>query len=118
MAALFGGDFAVLPRICTPDVAFKSGLAAIEGRAYEGFEGLRRYIRDLNETFERFDPAFGELSEVGGSVLVPLEVEAVGRGSGVVVQSEYWIVFWFDGDLISRAERFESREEALAAAAE
>ena len=116
MRALFAGDFEAVERLTTPDVAFRSGLAAIEGRPYEGPDGFRQYVADLADTFESFEPEFLDVSDLGEQVITTLAVHAVGRGSGLVVEEKYWIVFWFEDGLIRRAERFDDRGAAVAAA--
>jgi ketosteroid isomerase-like protein len=114
--ALFNGDFDTLGGISTSDAAFRSGLAAVEGRTYEGPHGLRQYLADLADTFESFERELVEVTDLDGRVLTRLRVHAVGRDSGFPVDAEYWLVAWFEGELISRVERFDDRDSALAAA--
>jgi hypothetical protein len=113
--ALFEPDFELLARIATNDVTFRSGLAAIEGRTYEGEEGLREYLADLADTFDSFEREVVDVTDLGDRALARLRVHAVGRGSGVVVDAEYWLVAWFEGDLIRWVERFDDRDEAVTA---
>jgi ketosteroid isomerase-like protein len=117
-AALNRRDIEALERLCDPGVEFHSRLAASEGRVYVGYEGIRRYLTDIDESFESFERELTEVVEVGDKVVVGHAVRAVGRGSGLRIDQEVWVVNSFAGDRATRVEVFVDRDEALAAAGE
>jgi ketosteroid isomerase-like protein len=114
--ALDHGDIEALEQLFDPGLQYFSRLAATEGRSYDGHDGLRRYLVDIEDTFSSFEREVIEVHEIGGKVLTRIEVHAVGRGSGLKIDQEIWSVMSFRGDCISRVEVFFEHDEALAAA--
>jgi hypothetical protein len=77
-AAATARDVAAYVELTDPEVEFHASLAVIsEGGAYHGHEGVRQYVRDLDEAFEKFDIAVDSVLTVGevrvaiGAVGVP-----------------------------------------------
>jgi uncharacterized protein len=67
--------------------------AQLEGMTYRGHEGVRQFVRDMDEDWEAFriDPV--EFHERADRVVVIGQVNALGRGSGVDVDSVAGFVF-------------------------
>ena len=82
-----------LVRLFDPDCEFRPFRAQLEGMIYRGHAGIRQFVRDIDEDWRtyRIDPV--ELHEDGGRVAVVGRVTAVGRGSGVEVDSMAGFVF-------------------------
>ncbi len=110
------GDLDAGERLLDPDVEIHTRLVGLEGGVYRGLEGNRAYLAALDETFESFERELTEIVEIGERVVAGAHVHAVGRGSGVVVDQDFWSIFEFSGERISRFEVFLDRDEAFAAA--
>jgi ketosteroid isomerase-like protein len=97
-----------------PDVEFHSSFAGV-GAVYQGHEGLRRWHRDLVETWGgeiRSEPeAFFDLGEYTLTLSV---LRGRGRHSGVEVETtDVLVARWRDG-LIVYMKSYASKAEALA----
>ena len=53
---------------------------------------------------------------VGDRIAARMRRKLRGKSSGVEVEYDYWVVFTFRDGMFARAEWFEGRQEALAAA--
>lgn len=51
MAALNAQDEEVLFALCDPDVEVRATFAAAEGGTYRGFDGMRRWLRDVADAW-------------------------------------------------------------------
>ena len=82
--------------------------------AYLGPEGMRTYLRDLEETWRQFDVTVSEMQEVDGHVLVTGRIYARARASSLVADDPVAFVWqvrdghvvWgavFSGDTSARA---------------
>jgi ketosteroid isomerase-like protein len=61
--------------------------AQLEGIVYRGHDGVRRFVRDMEEDWSEFQIVPDELEEHGDRVLVIGRVHALGRGSSVNIDS-------------------------------
>jgi SnoaL-like domain len=85
------------------------------GDVFHGLEGWVRFWREWLEVWERYDFSYSNWEERGDNVLVDLEVNAVGRGSGIEIdwhQTQAWTVR--DGRIV-RLSVHPDRDSALAA---
>jgi ketosteroid isomerase-like protein len=78
--------------LSTPDCEWHPFRAQLEGIVYRGHEGVRRFVRDMDEDWQAFriDPV--EFHDRGDQVVVIGQVTAVGRG-GVEIDSTGGFVF-------------------------
>jgi uncharacterized protein len=76
-----------------PECEWMPFRAQLEGMTYRGHEGVRQFVRDMDEDWEAFriDPV--EFHERDDRVVVIGQVNALGRGSGVDVDSVAGFVF-------------------------
>jgi ketosteroid isomerase-like protein len=81
---------------------------------YLGVDGLRRYLRDLDETWEKFDVTIEELRAHGNYVVAVGRIQA--RQQSVVVDDPAGFVFKLRDAKVVWAKVYRSKEEALAAA--
>jgi ketosteroid isomerase-like protein len=81
-------DLDALVDLMHPDVEFLPILAALEGRAYIGHEGLRRYLRSLELDWDVFETQLEHVHDFGGSALGLGTWRARGRTSGVELGSQ------------------------------
>ena len=89
--------------------------AQLEGIVYRGHEGVRQFVRDMDEDWEAFriDPL--EFHDHGERVVVIVHVGALGR-SGVEIDSVAGFVFELDQGRIMHITSHSDPEAALAAA--
>jgi ketosteroid isomerase-like protein len=82
-----------LIHLSDPDCEWMPFRAQLEGMSYRGHEGVRQFVRDMDEDWEAFriDPV--EFHDRGERVVVIGQVNALGRGSGVDVDSVAGFVF-------------------------
>lgn len=116
-AALNRRDPDALLRLVHPEFEFRSLLAGVEGRAYRGGDGIRRYLRDIDDGFAEVSWELVELLvEEPSRPVIIFRMRAQGRGSDVPFDLETAQVWSFrDGQLV-RSDVFRSTEEALDAA--
>src|SRR6185503_15306835 len=72
---------AVLRRVSEEGVFF-AARSAVEG-AYRGHDGVRRFMADNVENFEKFEPNYPDIRDLGDRVLAIGTIHVRGRGSGV-----------------------------------
>jgi ketosteroid isomerase-like protein len=98
------------------DCTFTSRLSSVEGSAYHGREGVRRYFEDIADAFLEWRNEAGEITAVGPGTVV---IDVVFRGtskSGVSVELASAVVFVISAGTVVEMHAFPSREEALEAA--
>ena len=99
-----------------PAVEFVSALAGLEGGAYHGHEGVRRYLMDMAESWQEWRNESAELEEITpDTVLATFVFRATGKDSGVPVERRNAVVWTLSEGRVSRATTFASRAEALEA---
>ena len=109
-------DIDAFAALTTPDFEWSPSMVAIEGETYRGREGIERYFRSLDTSWEKFHIHRGEFRELGDVVVMLGRLEGHGKGSGVPVDSALGMVFDFRGGAISRIRGFLAHAEALGAA--
>jgi ketosteroid isomerase-like protein len=105
-----------LVALCHSDCEWLPFRAQLEGMVYRGHEGVRRFLGDMDEDWSQFriDPV--ELHELGDRVVAIGRIRALGRGSGVDVDSVAgFVVELRDGQII-RVTSHSDPEAALRAA--
>jgi ketosteroid isomerase-like protein len=101
----------------TPDVELCSRLAGVGGETYRGHDGVRAWLADIQENFERFTPWQEQVLDAG-----PEQVVAVGgisfrsRESGVDMDVPWGWIYEFSGGRLRRMLFYGSPGEALEAA--
>jgi len=117
--ALNGRDMERLLELLDPDVELVTVKAVFEGTEYRGHDGLRRYLADMSEDWERFSYELDSLTPVGdGLVLVTGRMHARGRETGTEVESPgAWLNEVRDGVVVS-VHFYADADAALAAAQE
>jgi ketosteroid isomerase-like protein len=107
-------DLVAYVALCDPSIEWHSTFAAVGGAVYHGHDGLRRWHRDLEDTWGeeiRIEPE--TFFDVGEHVLVFAVLHGRGRHSGADVAMPYaTLARWRDG-LMVYAKGYAHREEAL-----
>jgi ketosteroid isomerase-like protein len=102
--------------VCHPDIEFLSVLA-VDGLAYVGHEGIRRYFNDIVSAWDEWAVDVHSVDSLpDGRVVIEMTMRARGRESGAPLANfaaHIWTIK--DGRLL-RNEPFRDREEALRAA--
>jgi ketosteroid isomerase-like protein len=107
-------DVDELVSLSTPDCEWRPFRAQLEGMVYQGHEGVRRFVSDMDDDWERYriDPV--DIHDRGGRVAVVGRVRALGRGSSVEIDSSAGFVFGLSGARISRVTSHSNPDAALA----
>lgn len=81
-----------------------------------GPEEVWGYLTSLDEEFEDIRADRGDYVEIGGQVLVPVQVRGKGRSSGVAGEFSFTSVFTVANGKVLSARNFPTHAEALEAA--
>jgi ketosteroid isomerase-like protein len=108
-------DVDELVRLSAEDCEWLPFRAQLEGIVYRGHEGVRQFVRDMDEDWRAFriDPV--ELHDRQARVAVVGRVSAVGRGSSVEVDSLAGFVLELHGGRIRRVTSHSDPGAALEA---
>jgi ketosteroid isomerase-like protein len=101
------------------DSAFELHSAIVggaEGRVYRGYDGVRKWLADSDESFDDLTIEPTEFRDLGERVLVFGRIQARGRESGLELDSPTGWVCTVQGGKLMKAEGFLSRAGALEAA--
>jgi|SRR6516165_9202046 ketosteroid isomerase-like protein len=109
-------DFEEMDTLVHPDSEFVSILDQFEGRVWRGVPGYREWIATMADTIE-MDWSDDEASALDADHVL-LAHRLIGRGklAGVPYEQRAWSVMTIKHGLVTRAEVYPSRAEALKAA--
>lgn len=112
-AAFSRNDVEAAIALISTDVVVVPFGAAMEGKRYEGHDGIRQwFLQDIRVNWERFDSEAQEFRKVGDRLLVYGRWRARGRDSGVELDvAATWVVDVRDGK-IAAWQTFTDRDEA------
>jgi ketosteroid isomerase-like protein len=114
-AALGRRDLDFYLEISDPAIEWHPSISVIaEGGAYHGHDGIRQYMRDVNETFESFEATMDRVLDVGDLVLGVGRLHYRGRASGVEAHAEMGWVFRFRQGKLVYLRAFGNPEQILA----
>jgi ketosteroid isomerase-like protein len=105
------GDFDALREFAADEIELRTLTAAEPVR---GVDAIVDWFRP--DAFEEQAIETRDIREHGDAVYVELEIYGRGAASGVEVRQPGYVVYEFDGDLITRLAAYPDREAALAAA--
>jgi ketosteroid isomerase-like protein len=99
-----------------PDIELYSRFGGFSGEPYRGHDGVRAWVADIRENFERFDPWLDEARAVGDDrVLAFGGIRFRARESGVDMAERMGWVYKFRDGLLRRMMFYGSSSEALEA---
>jgi ketosteroid isomerase-like protein len=95
-------DVDELVALSDPEVRMVPVKSLLEGDAYRGHEGVRRFIAEMDEDWSEREVLIDELRDLGDRILVLGRFRAVGRASGTQVdQPAAWVSEIRDGRLLT-----------------
>jgi uncharacterized protein len=115
--AFSSGDADAFAALTTPDVEWTTGLGAIEGEVFHGWEGVETYFARLRSAWDSFEFLATEYRDLGDIVLVLGRLEGRGRGGGVPVDSPVGAVWDLREGRIWRLRAYLDHDKALKAVA-
>jgi ketosteroid isomerase-like protein len=99
-----------------PDIELYSRFGGFSGEPYRGHDGLRAWLADIQENFERFDPWLDEARAGGDDRVVALGgISFRARESGIDMAEQMGWVYEFRNGLLRRMMFYGSWREALEA---
>jgi hypothetical protein len=115
IAAINARDIDGYLECCTEDVMLRTPVAEITG-VYEGADGIRRFLIDVEDAVPDFRIRAERVESVGASqVLAFLQITASGRSSGIRQDAATANVYDLVDGKINRIRIFLNRREALEA---
>lgn len=81
-------------------------------RTYSGREGALQALFDWTEDFDEFVMTGEEFIDADDKVIVRVHQKALGTGSGVPVERDFWFVYTLGGGRIARLDMFNEATEA------
>jgi hypothetical protein len=115
LAAMNARDIDGYLACCTEDVVLRTPLAEITG-VYEGAEGIRRFLVDVEDSGPDFRIDAERVESVGASqVLAFMQITASGRSSGIPQDAATTNVYDLVDGKINRIRIFLDRRDALKA---
>lgn len=117
LAAIKRRDAEELVALADPDVHYMPYLATLSGGegAYRGHEGLRQYVRDLDDAWEWYEVSTDECRDLGDHVLFVGRLRAKGETSGLEVHEDITGIYAVRAGRIAAFDLFDTRAEALQA---
>jgi ketosteroid isomerase-like protein len=99
-----------------PDIEVYSRFGGFSGEPYRGHDGLRAWLVDIHENFERFEPWLDEARAAGDDRVVALGgISFQARESGIDMAERMGWVYEFRKGLLRRMMFYGSSSEALEA---
>lgn len=91
--------------------------SAMTGSVYRGYDGVRAWMREIDEQFDAWRVRIDELAPVTGARLLALgSIQFRGRGSGIELKVPVAWLFEFRDDRVLRMTTFATHDDARRAA--
>jgi ketosteroid isomerase-like protein len=101
--------------LCDPEIEFLS-VFALDGRAYRGHEGIRRYFTDVVAAWEHYHMEVHRVvAAADGRVAIVMTMHVRGRGSGLAMSDPTGHVWTLRNGRLLRNRVYREPAEALAA---
>ncbi len=115
IAAINARDIEGYRACCTENVKLETPMAAVGG-VYEGIDGIRRFLTDVEEASPDFRMELDGLEEVDSKRMIAfLRNSSTGRASGIRMAWPQTNVYDLIDGKISHVRTFVDRQEALKA---
>jgi hypothetical protein len=117
VAASVGPFGELLRDVIDPDVEiglYGIRLTSLVGERFHGWKGWLDFWRGWLEPWSVYETRFSDPAEIGDAVLLTLDVETRGRGSGVEVRDQITTAWTVHEGKVTRLDMYASRRRALA----
>jgi ketosteroid isomerase-like protein len=84
-----------------------------DGAVFRGRDGLLALMADWTEGFEEWSYRAEEFIDVGDHVVVRLHQWGRGKGSGAMVDGDFWLTYTFEEGRVRQFTLFSDRERAF-----
>jgi ketosteroid isomerase-like protein len=92
------GDFGFFLDNAAPDIELLSRFGSLTGEPYRGHAGVRQWLAEIQQNFERFELWLDEAVDLGDAVLAIGGVDVRARGSGIDIKEPMgWVVEFREG---------------------
>jgi ketosteroid isomerase-like protein len=109
------GDHDFFFNAAAPDIELLSRFGSLTGEPYRGHRGVREWIADIQQSFERFELWLDEVRDLGDAVLAIGGINLRARGSGLDLKEPMgWVVEFREGRVV-RMQFYAQPAQALEA---
>ena len=109
-------DLPTFLRLTDPDVEWHTALAVIaQGEAYRGHAGLRQFVRDYSEAYDRYEVDLEDQLALDDLVIAAGLLRSVGKASGVEQVVHVGWLFKFRHGKVVYLRAFRDPKQALEA---
>jgi ketosteroid isomerase-like protein len=113
LSAVARGDADAVVELLAEDFSFEPlSTEAAERGVYVGGEGMRRYLRDLDETWRQFDLTIAAVHKVSGHVVATGRIYARARETSLVADDPVAFAFRLDRGRVAWGKAFTSEAAA------
>jgi ketosteroid isomerase-like protein len=102
-----------------PEVELPGALQALlesEAKVYRGYEGVRQWVRDIDEALANIRLELPEIHDLGDRLVAIGRLSARGQASGAETESPFGCVLEWKNGKATRVVSFLDRKEAIEAA--
>jgi ketosteroid isomerase-like protein len=115
--AVTRGDAEAAVRECHPEVRFFSVLASVEGRTFEGHDGIRDYFDSVAAAWDEWRVDLEEVREgPDGQVAMGMTMRVTGKGSGASLERRFGHVWRLRDGLLWECTTYDDPADAFEAA--
>ena len=114
-AALGDGNAADALAMLAPDCEWRESAELPDAGVIRGRDAVADFLHDFLTSWERFDQTIEDAMEMGERIALVIHLEAVGRGSGIELDTRYAHVWTMRGGLGARVDAYRDPEAALRA---
>jgi ketosteroid isomerase-like protein len=101
-------------RECHPEIRFFSVLATVEGRTFEGHDGIRDYLDSVAAAWEEWRVELDEVREgPDGRVAMDMTMHVSGKGSGVTLDRRFGHVWTIRDGLLWECTTYDDPRDAF-----
>ena len=109
------GNYDFLFDSAAPDIELLSRFGSLTGEPSRGHAGVREWLADIHQSFERFDLWLDDVRDLGDKVLAIGGINMRARGSGLDMNEPMGWVFEFRGGHVARMRFYAQPAQALEA---
>jgi uncharacterized protein len=110
-------DGSTLEQLSDPELEWSPAIAqALEQGVYRGHDGLRRYLADIEDTWDEMRIVIDDIRDMGDRIVLLGRVRGRGRLSGVVVDEPFGTFTELSEGKVARMRAFLAHDPALALA--